>query len=144
MKKLLLVLAFLSFSSVVMATPVTRTACETPDSSFKAFLPRFTDDRAFRESRIALPLVARAGDGVATEESIELWTLPHIKSLKYPLIHSRQEQKKNDILQRIDLLQPDYAEVFLGEREADADRMLYKFRKNAGCWFLEELHDLGQ
>jgi hypothetical protein len=146
MKKLLLVLAFISCSSTVMAMPVTRTACENPDNSFKAFLSRFTDDRTFRENRIALPLVARAGDNVTSDESIALWTLAHIRALKYPLIYSRQEQKKKDILQRIELLQSDYgyAEVFLGQRDADAVKLLYQFRRNEGCWFLEELHDLGQ
>jgi hypothetical protein len=128
------------------ATPVARAECKKPDVSFKSFLPRFTDDKAFRSIRTVLPLVARAGDGVTVPTSIELWTRTRTEALKTPLINSRQEMKKKGLVQNIGMLDAEYgyAEVFQGQPEADAIKLLYGFRRHGGCWFLEEFNDLSE
>lgn len=51
--------------------------------------------------------------------------------------------KNNGFDEKVVLLQRSrYAELFQdGPADTDSYRMLYKFRKIHGCWFLEELHD---
>jgi len=128
------------------ATPATWAKCKKPDASFKSFLPRFTDDKAFRGTRMVLPLVARAGDNVTTPATIEFWTRTHIQALKGPLVYSRAELKKKGLVQNIEMLQDDYgyAEVFQGQPEGDAIKLFYGFRRHDGCWFLEEFNDLSE
>jgi hypothetical protein len=133
-----------SDSAVFAQTRVNPPLCKKADASFRSFLSRFTDDLEFQRGRLVTPLVARAGDNVTTEMTIELWTLDHIKSLKYPLIYSSRERKKQDLDQSILLQTKRYAEVFQQQREADAIRMQYRFQYYTGCWFLIEVEDLGE
>lgn len=115
--------------------------CKTPDKSFKSFLARFTEDSAFQQSRIIIPLVYRFGDYTMTNATVELWDINKIKALSYPLILSPTERKAKGIAQYDLLTTSRYAEVFQDRPEADDYRLLYKFRNVDHCWFLEEVHD---
>jgi hypothetical protein len=117
--------------------------CKVPDASFKTFLSRFEQELAFQYSRIIFPLVFRTGDYSMTEVEIKLLDLPKVKSEKDPWILSETARKAKGILETWPVLTPRYVEVFHKRPEADSYRVLYKFRRVEGCWYLEEIHDQG-
>jgi len=126
------------------AVPVRYPSCAKPDASFKAFLQHFTNDTVFQRSRLSLPLVVRAGDGVTVSSTVELWDLKHIKELKDPLIYSDVQRQKANISLSVDLVHesPAVAEVWQAEKsEGDAVKLQYWFHKRDGCWFLAEFDD---
>jgi|GEM_PF-1673808 len=133
-------------SSASVAVPMTMPVCKKPDISFQTFLRRFADDVAFQRSRIVLPLVARAGDGVTTETTIALWSLARIRALKDPLIYPRNALKREHLDQHIEMLddRQGYAELFQFRDEADSVKLLYRFRRHGGCWALEEFNDISE
>jgi hypothetical protein len=129
-----------------LAAPIAGTPrCVKPDVSFNVFLSRFTDDKSFQRSRLVLPLVARFGNYLTNDASVELWSLEKIVRMSDPLIYSRGDIKRLDLVQRVVAFQLNrYAEVEQ-ENAGDADdtRLLYRFRNLEGCWFLEEFDDRG-
>ena len=54
---------------------------------------------------------------------------------------SRAQRKERDIVQEFRLVARDYAEVYHHKREGDSYEVLFSFRRIAGCWFLEGLHE---
>ena len=90
----LLVLLSVLWSAAASATqPANPTACGKVGASSKAFLSRFTDDKPFQRSRLVLPLVARFGNYLTGDASVELWPLGKIERMKDPLIYSSKDQK---------------------------------------------------
>jgi hypothetical protein len=138
---------FLSLIPIVaQAATAMYPACQKPDASFQSFLQRFTDDKVFQRTRIFLPLVARSGDGVTADATIDLWNLEHIKNLKDPLIYSDAERKKLSLIQSMDIPkgQLEIAHVSQDHPEGDDIQLRYWFRKWHGCWSLAEFDDWGQ
>lgn len=128
----------------VLLWPVASSAivtCNVPDRSFRHFLQKFANYPNFQQSRIIFPLVHRFGDYTMTEPLIELWDLSQVKGLSYPLILSDRQRKAEGIEQLFVLTTRRYVEIVQDRPEADDYRMLYKFRRINGCWFLEEAHD---
>ncbi len=119
------------------------TACKKMDASFKEFLSRFTDNKAFQRSRLVLPLVARFGNYLTVDAAVELWPLAKIEQMQDSLIFSTAERKKLNLSQEIVMFQSNrYAEVYQANAgEADDTRVLFHFRNLKGCWFLEEIDD---
>jgi hypothetical protein len=134
-------------ASRVCAAPVatTVTHCNKPDGNFPAFLSRFTKDVDFQRARIIFPLVSRAGNGVTDPATIELWTMKDVKALTDPLIYSSAGRRAEGLIQSIAMMPGNrYAEVVQDQREADVIMLRYRFGNFSGCWFLEEVDDLGE
>lgn len=136
----LLVISF-AFPSIGEASTIAPVTCTQPDTSFHRFLRSFGEDKKFQRTRLLIPLVARYGEYSVNGAQIEVLDQPEINNLPYPLFRSAKERASDGIYQDIVLLSKRYAEVFHGQREADSDRVLYKFRNIDHCWFLEEFHD---
>lgn len=115
--------------------------CKEDEKSFRAFLSKFTDDKAFQLKRIVFPLVARFGNPQVTTPTIELWGHGAIGDFKNPLILSRSERQRRGIEQRVTVATEAYSETYHFRPEADSYQILYLFRKYDGCWYLEGMHD---
>jgi hypothetical protein len=115
--------------------------CPVPDKSFQSFLTRFSEDMQFRDSRITFPVVYRRGRFENSDLELQLWGTARLGALGGPLIMSRAQRRERDIVQEFRLVARDYAEVYHHKRDGDSYEVLFSFRRIAGCWFLEGLHD---
>jgi len=136
-------LILLLTAATAHAVPLSYPVCTKPDGAFGAFLHKFVNDHTFQTSRIALPLVTRLGDGVTAESTLETWNKTRLGKLKDVLIYTDAERKQNDLIQTVGFVhsQPDVAEVFQGQKDADSIKLEYWFRKHEGCWYLAEFDD---
>lgn len=115
--------------------------CPKEEEAFQPFLKRFAEDLAFRMKRIVFPLVVRYGEPRLGAPEVEVWGEGTITALKYPLILSRAQLKKEGLEQSITVSTTHYAEVYHQRAEADSYRRTYSFRKIETCWFLETIRD---
>ena len=115
--------------------------CPVPDKSFQSFLVRFSEDTQFREGRITFPVVYRRGRFENSDLQLQLWEAARVAALGSPLIMSLAQRRERDVVQELRLVARDYAEVYHHKREGDSYEVLFSFRRIAGCWFLEGLHD---
>ncbi len=132
----------IAFMMLISKVSVSAVTCTQHDASFNDFIFKFEENISFQRTRIIFPLVYRLGDYQLYNPTTKIWSLHDIMKLKYPLIYSKQQLKKEHMSQSIIIKTNRYMELYqeiLGE--SDSVRVLYKFRMVGGCWFLEEVHD---
>src|SRR5258706_15036540 len=113
------------------------------DASFKEFLSRFTDNKAFQRSRLVLPLVARFGNYLTVDAAAELWPFAKIEQMQDSLIFSTAERKKLNLSQEIVMVESKrYSEAYQANTgERGGTRWSIHFRKLNGCMIAVAIDD---
>lgn len=121
-------------------------ACDPADASFRAFLARFKNDGAFRESRLTLPLEFSFTDPEGTTH--ERLSLAEIRERKMQIIRDDARAAElagteGQVCEGVSEEKKDSAVFFQSSCNTDVYGDAYYFVRRKGCWFLQRVEASG-
>jgi hypothetical protein len=122
------------------------TKCKKPDVRFTAFLNRFKDDAAFRETRIIFPLKTKSSGADGNAEQ-EINRERYIKDGLYLIRGNKEiaERKgtEGQVCESKPLIRGAIASLTQSSCGTDIYSDLYIFANMKGCWYLTEFKSSG-
>ncbi len=141
-KSIIVLLAAAMLSAPAMAEQV----CASPDASFGKFLVRFKNDKAFRESRLVLPLQTTLTDPESTSK--ESLSLRQIRERQMRIIIGDADARElkgteGQLCETPAIVNKNRAQYGQHSCETDVYEKVFYFVRKDGCWMLKQVHASG-